>query len=806
MFLGRLVGNRSSMWWNYLKTAMRNLRRNKLFTGLNILGLAIGLCGSIFIFLWVQDELSFDRQHPQAEDVFRLTTTLGGIHAATTPIGMAPFLRRTLPEIKQVVRVYHCDPQLIAYGNKRFVEKRIFFADSNFQQVFTWPFVKGDARHIFGSNDQVLITESTARRYFGDKDPLGQRLRFNNDQDKVVSGVLKDLPANSSIQFDFLQPMSMIDAMQPGSVLWDNFIYFSYMRIDEATARDPAAIARLEKAIDAIYKKNGVPMLRPVFHLQRMTDIHLGEHYLLDVPGGGSLQYVRIFSLVAVFILLLACINFMNLSTALSGRRAKEVGLRKTVGAMRWQLIAQFLGEAVLLALLSLGLGLLLVWMLVPLFDNLTGKDLSIDALGGSRMLWLLGVGVLAGLVSGSYPALVLSRFQPVQVLKGLKLLQPGRAYFRNGLVVLQFTTAIALMVGTLVVYRQLQFIRNRDMGFDKSNLIYVNIPEAGGNQAMQKGAERIDAGIADQPGIIGHSVIGDLPTYLNSGDGSVEWAGKDPKDQTIFPLMGADENTLQVFGMHLLRGRTFSRAYGSDDKAMLVNEATLRVMHLDLAKAVGTSIRFNNTDFKIIGVVKDFNFKPVQYNIEPLLMPYNFSRGYRYVVVKTAPGATEQVIASLKKQFALSYPQFVFDYGFVDKDLNAMYASELRMGGLFNVFSGLAVFISALGLFGLSVYTTQRRTKEIGVRKVLGASVPGIIRLLALEFLVPVALAALVAFPLSGWMMDRWLHDFAYRVPLEWWLFAVAGIFALLVALSTVIFQSLQAARANPAVSLRTD
>jgi len=794
------------MFRNYLKTAIRQLTRNRLFSALNILGLAAGLCGSIFIFLWVQDELSFDRQDPQAEDIFRVTTMLGSIHAATTPIGMAPFLLRTLPQVKQMVRLYNSDPKLMAYGDKRFVEKRIWYADSNFQQLFNLPLVEGDARHIFQSKDQLLITQHTAKRYFGDKDPLGQRLRVDADHDMVIAGVLKDIPENSHIQFDMLMPMAIVDEHEMVYNAWDNFIYFSYLRLDHATASDPAAIARLEKTLAAIYKKNGLPLLTPGFTLQRLTNIHLGEHFFMDVSGGGSMQYVRIFSLVAVFILLIACINFMNLSTALSGRRAKEVGLRKTVGAGRWQLVVQFLGEAVLLALLSLGLGMLLVWILMPLFDELTGKNFSMETLGGGRILLLLGVAIFAGLVSGSYPALVLSRFQPVKVLKGVKLFQPGRAWFRNGLVVLQFTIAIALMVGTLVVYQQLQFVRDRDMGFDKSNLLYVNIPQAGGNDEMQKGARRIDAGIVNEPGIIAHTVAGDLPTYLTSGDGDVEWAGKDPKDQTIFPLMGADENTLNVFGMHLKKGRTFSKKYGGDDSAMVVNEAALRAMHMDTGTAVGNTIRFNNRKYTIIGIVKDFNFKPVQYNVEPLLMPYNFSRGYRYVVVKTAPGGTEKAIAALKKQFALVYPQYVFDYGFLDKDLDTLYASEVRMGQLFNVFSLLAIFISCLGLFGLSAYTTQRRIKEIGVRKVLGASVRGIVGLLAREFLMPVALATLIAFPLAGWVMNKWLHAFAYRIGLEWWYFVAAGLLALVIALCTVSFQSFQAATANPVKSLRSE
>jgi hypothetical protein len=383
--------------------------------------------------------------------------------------------------------------------------------------------------------------------------------------------------------------------------------------------------------------------------------------------------------------------------------------------------------------------------------------------------------------------------------------MQPGKAYFRNGLVVLQFTIAIALMVGTLVVYRQLRFIRNRDMGFDKSNLLYVGMPQVGYDN-MKRGARQIDAGLAGQPGIVAHTVVGDLPTYLVNGDADLKWPGKPSMDQTVFPLLGSDEHTLDVFGMHLLKGRTFSKAYGNDSSSVVVNERALQVMHMDAATAVGQRVEYDGVVYTIIGVVKNFNFKPVQFNVEPLLLFYGFSRGYDYVVVKTAPGSARQAIETLRKQFAAVFPQAVFDYGFVDKDLDALYASEQQMGKLFNVFSVLAILISCLGLFGLSAYTTQRRIKEIGVRKVLGASVQGIVGLLAREFLVPVAVATLIAFPLAAWGMDKWLHAFAYRIGLEWWFFAVAGGLALLVALCTVSYQSLQAARSNPVKSLRAE
>jgi putative ABC transport system permease protein len=792
------------MFKNHLKTAIRQLTRNRLFSTLNILGLATGLCGSIFIFLWVQDELSFDRGNPQPEDIFRVTVIDGSLHAATSPLGMAPFLQRTLPVVRQEVRFSAAEPQMMVHGDKRFVEKRIWFADSNFQQLFNFPLIKGDARHIFQSKDQVLITESTAKRYFGDKDPMGEQMSLQGQKDFVVVGVLKDLPANSHIQFDFLLPFAYVRDQETSA--WNNFVYYSYLRLDHSAAVNSAAVAQLERNMNAAYKQNGRAEFSPLFKLQRLTDIHLGEHYMADVPGGGSLQYVRIFSLVAVFILVIACINFMNLSTALSGRRAKEVGLRKTVGASRGQLIGQFLGEAVFLAVLALGLGLLLVVVLLPLFDQLTGKTFTIGVLDGSRLLLLFGVAVVAGLLSGSYPALTLSAFQPVKVLKGLKVFQGGKSYFRNGLVVFQFAIAIVLIVGTLVVYRQLRFIRDRDMGFDKSNLIYVTIPQVGGLEGMQKGANRIADGMANERGVLSHTVMGDLPTYLASGDPDVRWPGEDPKDYNIIPLLGVDEHTLDVFGMHLLAGRYFSKGYGSDDSAVVLNEAALKLMHMDPATAVGKTIRFNDRPYLVAGVVKDFNFKPVQFTVEPLVMINHFWHGNAFVVVKTAPGATASTIAALKKQFALAYPENVFDYGFIDKDLEALYNAEQQMGSLFNVFSVLAIFISCLGLFGLSAYTTQRRFKEIGVRKVLGASVGGIVSLLAREFLIPVAVATLIAFPFAAWVMDRWLHTFAYQIGLEWWYFAVGGGLALLVALCTVSYQSFQAARANPVKSLRSE
>jgi putative ABC transport system permease protein len=371
---------------------------------------------------------------------------------------------------------------------------------------------------------------------------------------------------------------------------------------------------------------------------------------------------------------------------------------------------------------------------------------------------------------------------------------------------VLQFTIAIALMVGTIVVYRQLQFIRARDMGFDKSNLLYVALPISDPHIDMTKGAKLVDQGLAGVPGVAAHTVVSDLPTDLTSGDASVDWPGKDPRVQPIFVLLGADENFVPTFGAHLLKGRFFSKAFGNEDSNVVVNETALKVMHMDAATAVGKIIRYNGQQTTIIGVVRDFNFKPVQFSMEPLLLLPNFTRGYEFVVVKTEPGAVGRVIPMLEKQFRAVYSDYPFSYGFVDQDIDRLYASDQRMGHLFNVFCLLAVFISCLGLLGLSAYTTQRRAKEIGVRKVLGASVTGVVRLLAREFMAPVILAALIAFPLAGWAMAIWLDAFAYRIGLEWWIFAASGLLALFIALGTVSYHAINAALSNPVKTLRSE
>ncbi len=521
---------------------------------------------------------------------------------------------------------------------------------------------------------------------------------------------------------------------------------------------------------------------------------------MLDVDGQGNGTYVTIFSLVAFFILFIACINFMNLSTALSSKRAKEVGLRKTVGARRVQIIIQFLSESILLSFISLFIAIVLAILLLPLFNEVASKSISINLVSVKIVVTLLATAVLVGLLSGSYPALFLSSFNPVNVLKGVKMLHGRKSFLRSGLVVLQFSISVILMISTLVVYRQLQFIKNRDIGFNKENLLYVHMPEVGD---LKNNKDALKAMLSQYPGINDYTITDHLPTYLTTG-GPLSWPGMNQGEQVITSRLLTDENFIRTFGIPLLAGRFFSQDFKSYDSTYVVNETALKVMNITPSDAIGKKITMSGREGTIIGVVKDFNFKPVQQPVEPLVIRNNFAGGY--VVIRTTPGNIQNIITEIKKIFGKVYSDYPFSFGFVNEELSKLYIAEQRMGSLFNTFSVLSIIISCLGLFGLATFATQKRIKEIGVRKVLGASGAGIVALLSKEFIKLVAVALIIAFPIASWVMNKWLEGFAYRIDISWWIFVIAGTAAIVIAFITVSFQAIKAAIANPVKSLKTE
>jgi len=787
---------------NYFKIAWRNLVKHKAFAAINIAGLAIGMACSIFILLWVQNELSYDRFHKNAGQIYRITARAGDFNAAVNCAGMPPELKLQIPTVKNFVRISHPASNVFEVGTRKFEEKNVFYADSTFLEVFSFPLVKGNRKTALMRPDAVLITEDMATKYFGQENAIGKSLRKNNGDNVTVTGILANIPSNSHLQFDFILPTSAIAQSDNDlrTSTWMNFNYYAYIQLDKNFKATTSAVENLNRQINKIYKEHvDQAKLKVEFALQPLTRIHLHSNYQVDITGHGNVQYVNIFFVVALFILAVACINFMNLATARSARRAKEVGLRKVVGADRKQLIGQFLGESVLISFLSLVIAIGTVWLLLPAFNDLAGKDLSIYLFDGKLLVTLISIALITGLISGSYPALFLSRFRPVQVLKGNMRKMGTNLVFRNGLVVVQFVVSIVLLAGTAVVYKQLTFIKNMNLGFDKSNMLYL--PMTGEMWGKQ---QALKTELKSNPLTANYTIINDIPTNLTSGSVDVDWEGKDPKSQIVFPTLFVDENFVSAFQMQMLAGRSFSTGFKADSNNYILNEKAVKVMGMDVATAVGKPLRLWESKGTIIGVVKDFNYKPIQNPIEPLIIGLNRWGGF--AVVRTQPGKTEATIKALGKISSSLNPAYPFSYGFLDQDLANLYKGEERMGQLFNLFAILAIFISCMGLYGLSAFMAEQRTKEIGVRKVLGASVFNVVYLLSTGFAGLIIIAVVIAVPLAWFAINSWLKSFAYRINADWTVFLAACVAVLIIALVTVSYESIKAAIASPVRSLRTE
>ena len=580
--------------------------------------------------------------------------------------------------------------------------------------------------------------------------------------------------------------------------VWDNFNYYTYIKLNDKTQRSASSIGDLEKKLQEIYKKNE-PFLKVGFVLQPLADVHLHSKFLADIAGHGNAQNVYIFAIVAVFILVVACLNFMNLATARAARRAKEVGLRKVVGAVRSHLMGQFLAESLVVALFSLALALLIIFIVLPYFNSLGGKNLVLDFTNGKIILGLLGITIITGLLAGSYPALYLSGFVPATVLKGSFKAGGSGSLFRNTMVVIQFAVSISLIVGTTIVYRQLKYIQQLNLGYDKENLLYVPMT---GELWSKYDALRTTLGnnrLTSQ-----YSFISDLPTSSSGATVSVEWKGKDPDSQPLFYNLAIDEHFEEVFKATMLDGHGYGDNAQADSVNIIVNETALETMSMTLESAVGTKIKIWGTERTIIGVVKDFNFKPVQETIGPMFLNRNTWGGY--AMIRTLPGETENTVEALEKICKEINPNYPFNYSFLDQDIDNMYKSEQRLGSLFNIFAVLAVVISCLGLYGLSAYLAERRTRELGIRKVLGASGFQLVYLLSATFTRPILIATAIAIPLAWYGMSQWLDGFAYHVAIDWTIFLVAFLSALIIAWLTVSFESIKAATTNPVKSLRSE
>ena len=782
---------------NYFKIAFRNIVRHKAFATINIAGLAIGMACSIFILLWVQNELSYDKFHKNAATIYRLP---GG--GATNSGPMVPELKAKIPAIKNFVRFSQPAATVFARGTKTFEEKAVFYADSTLLQVFSFPLINGNAQTAMIRPDAVLITEDMAKKYFGNEDPLGKILRRDNKDNVVVTGVLKNIPANSHLQFDFIMPMSAIahSDWRLRDNIWDSYDFYDYIQLDENFKATPVALAAFSRQANEIVAEH-IKENSPTIKLQPLADIHLRSDYHDNLPGQGNIQYVNILFVVALFILAVACINFMNLATARSARRAKEVGLRKVVGAGRMQLIGQFLGESLFISFIALLIAVFIVYLLLPFFNDLVGKQLSIQLLDGKLIALLLGIALFTGLISGSYPALFLSGFKPVETLKGNMTTTGGNLYFRNGLVVMQFVVSIVLLAGTAIVYRQLNFIKNRDIGYNKSNLLYMPMTGEMGNKQRALKAE-----LKTNPLTANFTTISDPISNLGSSTSGVGWEGKTEEDEKIwFTKAWVNNGFFDLLQMKMVSGRPLSTTEFADSANIVINETAAKIMRMTPAAAIGKQITFNGDKGMIVGVVKDFNYKPAQTAIEPMVLAFNRWNG-GILLVRTQPGKTEATIQALEKINKQLNPSFPFSYGFIDQDINNLYKGEQQMGNLFNVFAIIAIFISCMGLYGLSAFMAEQRTREIGVRKVLGASVFNVVYLLSTGFTKLILIAIAIAIPIAWFATNKWLGSFAYRVNVGWTIFLLASVGALTIAWITVGYESVKAAIVNPIKSLRTE
>lgn len=786
------------MFRNYLKLAFRNLTRQKAFSIINISGLAIGLASSLLILLWVQDETSYDKFHSKADRTYRITAAAGDLRVAITPVPLGPALQDITPEIIYSTRVKKEDGVMVHKGDIKFDEPNTFYAEPSLFDVFDLELLYGDKKTALNEVRNVIISEATAIKYFGRTDVVGETITKRVDEEFTITGVLSTPKEHSHLNFDVIFPWEHLRTWEDNvrANEWDNFGFYTYIVFD--TPKDASYLAGLLPKIDKLFRDND-KNVEVQFSLQPLTDIHLHSQLMAEIGPNGSYQYVAALTVIAVVIVLIGCINFMNLSTARSARRAKEVGLRKVAGAVRVQLIRQFLGESILITMLSLVIALILVVVALPFLNDLVSKQLSLNFADPSLLIAVTAVAIVTGLISGIYPALVLSGFTPIKVLKKDVKGGAGGSVFRNVLVVMQFAISIVLLVGTTVIYQQLNFIRNRDIGYNKENLLYTRI------QGWDDGRiQRWRAAFKSRPETANVAFVNDLPTNLVSGAADVRWQGKDPNKQVMFATISVDDNFIPVFDMELAGGRNFNYEMRGDSSNFMINETAATIMGFTAETAVGQPLQTWNVKGQIVGVVKDFNFKPLREAIEPMILRPN--TWGNTVIIKAEAGKIKETIAAMEDVWASKESVYPFSYNFIDQDLEDLYKNERQIGTLFTAFALLAILISCLGLYGLSAYIAEQRTREIGIRKALGASIGSIVYLLATRFVIPVVTAMIIAAPLAWYSMNQWLSGFAYKIDFNWIFVIAAGVLALIISLLTVSYESVKAARVNPVKSLRTE
>ena len=799
---------------NYFKIALRNLSKNKVFSVINISGFAIGLTCFILITVFVVDELSYDKYPAQAENIYRVNLSVAGNgDVAVYPlvdVAVGEGIKNAFPEVKASTRIFSVS-DFVKYDDKQFKEEHLAFADSNFLQLFSIPLVEGNTTNALVQPNSIVVSRSFAKKYFGNGEAVGQSITVGTRNTIYkVTGVIDKVPANSHFHFDAFLSMSTFPNTNK---TWSNLGYYTYLLLNKNTdpkkleAKFPQLVAKY--VVPEIQHDMGVSLAEAQksvntfrFSLAPLTDIHLRSNTKFELEPNGDIQYVYIFSILALFILLLACVNFTNLSTARAIKRAREVGIRKVMGSVKKQLIVQFLSESVLFTFFSMLLSYVLIFLLLPYFNQLANKNISFDFfLNYKLILAVLLVSFIAGILAGIYPAFFLSSFNTISVLKGASMQGSQKKPLRSSLIVFQFFVSTALIIATVIIYQQLHYMQNKKLGYDKDQVLFL--PDA---RLLGKDQTAFKQQLLQDNRVVSASISRSIPGGQIM-DGTEIYPKNENSNGTEIhaSISHVDYDYLHTLGIQILKGRNFSKDFPTDSSGIVINEAAVQQLGWTNENAVGkTIVRSGQEEFKVVGVVADFNYASLKQKIAPLMMM--LGRNFGGLIIKINTRDVKGFLADLKKQWNSFNPAGPLEYNFLDEKFAALYASEQRTKQIFSAFAVLAIIIASLGLFGLSAFVIEQRAREIGIRKVLGASVQQVLLLVSKEFLLLVGIAFIISVPVTWWAMHEWLKDFAYRINIGTGVFVAAGLSAILIAFFTISFQAIKAAITNPVKSLRTE
>ncbi len=799
---------------NYFKIAVRNLRKNTAFSFINIFGLAIGLTSFMLISAFVYNELSYDKYPENAKDIYRVKlSTIGNGSVDVYPmvdVAVGEGIKRAFPEVQASTRLSTAI-DFIKYDDKQFKENQLAYVDSNFLQMFSIPLIEGNIQNALVQPNSIVISKAFAKKYFGDREALGKSLAVGTAGALYkVTGIIEGVPENSHFHFDAFLSLT---SFQLTAQTWSNVGFYTYLLLNKNAdpkkleSKFPQLVA--EHVVPEIQHDMGVSLAEAqksvntfVFNLQPLTDIHLYSHTKHELEPNGDIQYVYIFSALALFILLLACVNFTNLSTARAVKRAREVGIRKVMGSLKKQLVIQFLSESVVFTFLSMLIAFGLLFLLLPYFNQLANREIPFTLFTSYKSILAMVLLIfITGIMAGIYPAFFLSSFDTIKVLKGSSTNSSHKNYLRNSLVVFQFFVSIALIIATIIVYQQLNYMQNKNPGYDKEQVLFL--PDA---RLLGKNQNAFKQQLSQNKEVVATSISWSVP-------------GRSPMDGTqIYPrnetgngkeihanIFHVDDDYLKTLGIPVIKGRNFSKEFTTDSSAVVINQAMVRELGWSNTDPIGkTIVRSGQKEFKVLGVVEDFNYASAKEKVSPLMMMLGKNSGG--LVIKINTRNVKGFLGDLKKQWDAFKPDGPLEYTFLDDNFAKLYASELRTQQIFSAFAIIAIIIATLGLFGLSAFIIEQRTKEIGIRKVLGASVQNVLLLVSKDFLMLVGIAFLISIPVTWWAMHNWLQDFAYRINIQWWIFALAGIMAILISILTISFQAIKAAIANPVKSLRSE